>query len=83
MNPTNVNEKAWTFVEGAGLDKAKFDECVNGKATQAAVKAEMAEGQSLGVTGTPSFVINGRLLVGAQPVDAFKAVIDDELASAK
>jgi protein-disulfide isomerase len=41
------------------------------------------EGQSLGVTGTPSFVINGRLLVGAQPVDAFKAVIDDELASAK
>jgi len=83
INPQNVNEKAWSFVESAGIDKAKFDECVNSKATQTAVKAEMAEGQSLGVTGTPSFVINGRLLVGAQPIDAFKAVIDDELASAK
>jgi len=83
VNPGNVNEKAWSFVEGAGLDKGKFDECVNSKATQATVKAETAEGQSLGVTGTPSFVINGRLLVGAQPIDAFKAVIDDELASAK
>jgi protein-disulfide isomerase len=83
VNPGNVNEKAWSFVEAAGLDKAKFDECVNSKATQAAVKADAAEGQSLGVTGTPSFVINGSLLVGAQPIDAFKAVIDDELASAK
>jgi protein-disulfide isomerase len=83
VNPQNVNEKAWSFVEGEGLDKAKFEECVNNKKTQAAVKAEAAEGQSLGVTGTPSFVINGRLLVGAQPADAFKAVIDDELASAK
>ena len=43
----------------------------------------MAEGQSVGVTGTPGFIINGRLLVGAQPFEQFKAVIDDELASAK
>ncbi len=43
----------------------------------------MAEGSSVGVTGTPSFVVNGRLLVGAQPFEAFKNVIDDELASAK
>ena len=47
------------------------------------MKADVAEGQSVGVTGTPSFVINGRLLVGAQPFEQFKAVIDDELASAK
>jgi protein-disulfide isomerase len=83
VNPGNVKDKAWGFVEAEGLDKAKFDECFDSKKTQAAVKAEMAEGQSLGITGTPSFVINGRLLVGAQPIDAFKAVIDDELASAK
>jgi protein-disulfide isomerase len=83
VNPTNVKEKAWSFVEGEKLDKAKFDDCFDNKKTQAAVKAEMAEGQSVGVTGTPSFVINGRLLVGAQPFDQFKAVIDDELASAK
>jgi protein-disulfide isomerase len=83
INPTNVKEKAWSFAEPEKIDKAKFDECFDAKKTQAAVKADMAEGQSVGVTGTPSFVINGRLLVGAQPFEQFKAVIDDELASAK
>ena len=83
VNPQNVKEKAWGVLEPLGLDKAKFDACYDNKETQAEVKAEMAEGQSLGITGTPSFVINGRLLVGAQPFEQFKAVIEDELASAK
>jgi protein-disulfide isomerase len=83
VNPTNVKEKAWAFAESEKIDKAKFDECYDAKKTQAGVKSDMAEGQSIGVTGTPSFVINGRLLVGAQPFEQFKAVIDDELASAK
>ena len=83
VNPQNVKEKAWGFIESEKLDKAKFDECFDNKKTQDKVKAEIAEGQSVGVTGTPSFVINGRLLVGAQPFEQFKAVIDDELASAK
>ena len=82
INPTNVKDKALEFA-GAGVDKAKFDDCVDNKKTQASVKADQAEGGSVGVTGTPSFVINGRLLVGAQPYEQFKAVIDDEMASAK
>ena len=32
------------------------------------------------MTGTPAFIINGRKLSGAQPIDRFKAIIDDELA---
>ena len=32
-----------------------------------------------GVSGTPSTFINGRILVGAQPFSAFKAIIDEEL----
>lgn len=83
VNPQNVKDKSWEFIADQGIDKAKWDACYDGKATQALVKADMAEGQSLGVTGTPSFVINGRLLVGAQPFEQFKAVIDDELASNK
>ena len=47
------------------------------------VKKEQAEGSSVGVSGTPAFIINGRLISGAQPFDNFKAVIDDELARAK
>jgi protein-disulfide isomerase len=37
----------------------------------------------LGLTGTPSFFINGRELSGARPLEAFAAIIDDELARAK
>ena len=34
----------------------------------------------MGVTGTPAFFINGRMLVGAQPIDAFRELINDELS---
>jgi protein-disulfide isomerase len=39
----------------------------------------MVLGQSVGVQGTPSFFINGKRLVGAQPFESFKAIIDAEL----
>ena len=38
------------------------------------------EGVRAGVSGTPTFYINGQQLVGAQPIEAFVAVIDAELA---
>jgi len=83
INPQNVKDKATEFLNGTGIDMAKWNECYDSKKTQPLVKAQMAEGSSVGVTGTPGFIINGRLLSGAQPFDSFKAVIDDELASAK
>jgi protein-disulfide isomerase len=43
----------------------------------------MNDGQAVGVSGTPAFFINGRMLSGAQPFEKFKSVIDSELASAK
>jgi protein-disulfide isomerase len=82
VTPANVKEKALEFA-GAGVDKAKFDKCYDGKETADKVKADKNEATSLGLTGTPSFVINGRMVKGAQPAANFKAVIDDELASAK
>jgi protein-disulfide isomerase len=44
------------------------------------VQQDIAEGTRLGVTGTPTFFVNGRLLVGAQPLAAFVSVIEGELA---
>jgi protein-disulfide isomerase len=79
----NVKEKSHAILADSKVDMAKFDDCFDNKKTQAGVKADQAEGGSVGVTGTPSFVINGRLLVGAQPFEQFKAVIDDEMALAK
>jgi protein-disulfide isomerase len=39
----------------------------------------VAEAQSLGITGTPTFLVNGRRLVGAHPVETFRTVIDEAL----
>jgi protein-disulfide isomerase len=47
------------------------------------VKKEHDQGTTAGISGTPSFVINGKLVVGAQPFDDFKKVIDEEMAKKK
>jgi len=62
-----------------GLNKSQFNSCLStGKYTQA-VKDDAALGNQVGVDGTPAFFINGERLVGAQPYESFKAVIDKYL----
>ena len=79
ITPQNLKEKTLEVLKGTKVDTAKWEKCYDNKDTLAQVKAEMAEGQSVGVTGTPAFLINGRLLSGAQPFQQFKNIIDDEL----
>lgn len=62
-----------------GLDESKFNQCLDNGTNAARVAAEMQEGSSLGVSGTPSFFINGVMLVGAQPQSSFESIIDAEL----
>lgn len=62
------------------LDGAAFDRCLDSGKHQAAVAADVEEGQRLGISGTPAFFINGRLLVGNQPPNAFQQLIDSELS---
>jgi protein-disulfide isomerase len=76
----NVKEKAVEFIGTSKIDMEKFNKCYDGKETAEKVRQHKAEAAALGITGTPSFVINGRMLKGAQPADKFKAIIDDELA---
>lgn len=83
VNPQNVKDKAVEFLKDSKIDMAKWNDCYDNKKTLAKVKGQMAEGAALGVTGTPAFFVNGRMLVGAQPFEKFKDIIDDELASAK
>lgn len=66
-----------------GLNVTEFDRCVNERKHRTAVDEDMAAGEKLGVSGTPAFFINGRPLTGAQPFEAFKRVIDEELATAR
>jgi protein-disulfide isomerase len=63
-----------------GLDVTKFDGCLAAGVHKAAVQRDLDEGNRLGITGTPAFFINGRTLTGAQPLDAFTRLIEQELA---
>ena len=71
------------YAEEIGLNLADFKQCLDSGKRNEEVRADIDDGAAVGVTGTPAFFINGRLLTGAQPLEAFVAVIDEELARAK
>jgi len=65
-----------------GLDAAKFDQCLESGRYTGQWKKDAAEGEQYGVSSTPAFFINGRLVVGAQPFESFARIVDEELARA-
>jgi protein-disulfide isomerase len=66
-----------------GLESTRFNQCVDSHKYKAAVDSDLKAGEDAGVSGTPAFFINGRELSGAQPFEAFKRVIDEELEQKK
>ena len=64
-----------TYAEQLGLDTAVFGECLNTHQHEAAVNADLQQGLGLGIRGTPTFAVNGRLVSGAQPLAAFEEAI--------
>jgi len=71
----------YRFAAQAGLDHDQFDKCLTSGKYKEAWKPSQDEGTRVGVSSTPSFFINGRMLVGAANFDAFARVIDEELAA--
>jgi protein-disulfide isomerase len=67
------------FAEQLKLDGNSFAACLDSGKHAAAVQADVQEGTRLGITGTPTFFINGRLVVGALPLEMFQKIIDREL----
>ena len=66
-----------------GLTADTFNQCLDSGKYTAEWKKDSEEAGKLGLSGTPAFFINGRLLSGAQPYEAFAQVIDEELALAE
>jgi protein-disulfide isomerase len=62
-----------------GLDTTQFNACVDSHKYTAEIDTDIHAGDEAGVSGTPAFYINGRMLSGAQPFEAFKRIIDEEL----
>ncbi len=72
-------DKLIGFANELKLDMTKFEPCLTNDETLDRVKADTQEGSAAGVRGTPTFFVNGQALVGAQPLEAFQAVIDKAL----
>jgi protein-disulfide isomerase len=69
-----------TFAEEAGLDVERFEEALESGEYDEVVEEDFREAQEAGIQGTPSFTINGRTLVGAQPVETFAQAIEEAQA---
>lgn len=68
------------YAQDLGLDLKTFESCVSDRKYQQAVATDTNFAVDLGIRSTPTFFINGLAIVGAQPLDVFKQVIDKELA---
>jgi protein-disulfide isomerase len=64
------------YARSANLDVEAFQSCVAQNRYAANVQADLSSGQSKGVTGTPTFFLNGQQLVGAQPLENFVSAIE-------
>ena len=67
------------YAKDLKLDTGKFETDLSSPETRKRVTDDLAEVNSLGVTGTPGFFINGHFLSGAQPLEGFAKVINAEL----
>lgn len=63
-----------------GLDSGKFDKCLDDNKYIAQVEQDIQQGKDIGVKSTPTFYVNGMLVAGAQPVEIFSEIIDQELS---
>ena len=69
-----------SYAEELGLDMDAFNECLESGRYLDEVEADYQFAAELGIRSTPTFFINGIPIVGAQPFDVFKTLIDKELA---
>jgi predicted DsbA family dithiol-disulfide isomerase len=65
------------FAREAGLDAERFEESFNGNKYEPVVDRVFRAGQDAGINGTPTFFINGRLLLGAQPSKVFEQATEE------
>jgi protein-disulfide isomerase len=70
-----------SYAEDLQLDVDEFRECFESGKYEDEVRADLDDGMAYGVSGTPTFFINGMRLVGAQPYSAFEQVIEEELGN--
>lgn len=72
-------DKLKQYAKSIGLTTSTFNSCLDNSETASVIAKDTQDGQSAGVTGTPTFFINGKMVVGAQPFASFQQAIDEQL----
>jgi protein-disulfide isomerase len=80
QGPDDVIETFVGDAEALGLDTASFQECLESGQYSEQVAQDVQDGQQAGVEGTPTFLINDRLLAGAYTFETFRRIIDGKLS---
>jgi predicted DsbA family dithiol-disulfide isomerase len=68
-----------SFAQSLNLDMDEFSQCLLSGEKEAKVMADFREAVSYGIRGTPTFIINGDVYVGARQFTEFRQIIDSEL----
>lgn len=79
LEPAHLKE----YARAPKLDAARFDQCLDSNEQAASVRADLAQAQRLGLTGTPAFFINGHYLSGAVKYATLREVVEQQLAAAE
>ena len=74
------DESLVRYASRVGLNGSWFEECLESGAKANVVDDDIQAGIARGLTGTPTFLVNGRVLVGAQPTEMFQRHIERALA---
>ncbi|MBI3307070.1 MAG: DsbA family protein [Candidatus Omnitrophica bacterium] len=81
--PPQGDEALTALAQKFSLNQKKFEDCLKNGRGKAAVDSDIAAGNKIGVRGTPTLFINGKLSSGAQPIDALSRTIEAELSKKK
>lgn len=74
-----TKENLKKLADQLGLDTETFNSCFDSGKHSELIQADIAMAQQIGVQSTPSFLVNGRPIVGAQPFDEFQKVIESSM----
>jgi protein-disulfide isomerase len=79
INASNVRERLLALGDDAGVDRSRLAACIDSKATLSRVEAARQEGKNLGINGTPTTFVNGRIINGSAPQATYYKVVDEAL----
>lgn len=79
INASNVRERLLSLGEDAGVDRLRLAACIDSRASLSRVEAARQEGEDLGIHGTPTSFVNGRIVIGMPPPSTWDKIVGEAL----